>query len=187
MISDFDLLIVGGYYNDNRTAIDSFLLAVMKKGATDNDPKVFHAVCKIRNGLSRKHFRDIAQRLERHQHILSVTRNRGNLVQRSPNGSIEWNYANPDFWYDPEHSIVLQIKASELVETSKYRTSHSFRFPRVMQIRWEKPWDETCSLDEFQTFCSVRIYIVLSVCVSQMFENQFFVYFFFSRIQRLRS
>lgn len=155
LITDFDLLIIGGYYNDKRTKIDSFLLAVMKKGETDGAPDVFHAVCKIRNGLSRANFRQISQKLEPYQHIF--TKNRNTSVNASPTGTIEWANANPDFWYDPKHSVVVQIKASELVETTKYRTTHSFRFPRVITIRWDKEPCDTCTLNEFQTFCSVRI------------------------------
>lgn len=152
MISDFDLLIVGGFYNDNRTKIDSFLLAVLKKGENadgDAAADVFHAACKIRNGFSRAQFREIAERLQPYKHEISATINRPH--------NIDWANANPDVWYDPEHSIVVQIKASELVETTTYRTSHYFRFPRVMAIRWDKPFDEVCTLNEFQTFCSVRI------------------------------
>lgn len=161
LISDFDLLIIGGYYNDNRTAIDSFLLAVVKKGEGDGDPDVFQAVCKIRNGLSRAQFHEIARKLEPYKHVFGVTKNRRGSVNSSPPG-IEWANANPDFWYDPLHSIVVQIKASEMVETTKYRTSHSFRFPRVITIRWDKEPSDTCTLNEFQTFCSVSEHSVFN-------------------------
>lgn len=156
LISDFDLLIIGGYYDDTRTKIDSFLLAVLKKGVGDGDPDVFYAVCKIRNGLSRAHFHEIARKLEPYKHVFGVTKNRRGSVHSSPPG-IEWANANPDFWYDPQHSVLVQIKASEMVPTTKYRTSHSFRFPRVMTIRWDKEPCDTCTLNEFQTFCSVSI------------------------------
>lgn len=151
MISDFDLVIIGGYYNDNRTAVDSFLAAVL-----DKDTGIFHAVCKIRNGLSRADFRKILTKLEAVKRDFAVTKGRRNSVHASPAG-IEWANANPDFWVDPEHSVVLKIKASEMVETTKYRTTHSFRFPRVMEIRWDKIPNDTCTLAEFNTFCSVRI------------------------------
>lgn len=153
MISDFDLLIIGGYYNDNQTAVDSFLLGVLKKGDTDND-HVCHAVCKIRNGLNRSQFREIIDRLKPYQRKVNITKNGRGSIHECPHG-IEWANATPHFWYDPKHSVVLQIKASELVKTSTYRTSHSFRFPRVKEIRWDKPWYDTCSLQEFETFCSV--------------------------------
>lgn len=151
LISDFDLLIVGAYYNDKKTRLDSFLLAVLKKGLHENEPDIFQAVCKIRNGFSRAQFREICNRLEPFKHQTSGPKN----CRNSPNG-IEWKNANPDFWFDPKHSIILQIKASELVETTTYQTSHTFRFPRVMEIRWDKAWYDTCTLDEFQTFCSVN-------------------------------
>lgn len=148
MISDFDLLIIGGFYNDNRTAIDSFLLAVFKKNSVDSDAGVFHSVCKIRNGLSRSNFAEILTKLDRFRHEIK------NRRHECPS-EIEWANANPDFWFEPKNSIVLQIKASELTETTTYRTSHTFRFPRVMAIRWDKMWYDTCTLSEFQTFCAV--------------------------------
>lgn len=123
----------------------------MKKGVTE-DSHVFHAVCKIRNGFKRSQFREIVNRLAPFKHNVNVTQNGRASIHNCPAG-IEWANANPNFWYDPKHSIVLQIKASELVKTTKYRTSHSFRFPRVIEIRWDKKWYDTCSLNEFDTFC----------------------------------
>lgn len=156
MISDFDLLIIGGYYNDKRTAVDTFLLAVLKKANADNDSDVFYSVCKIRNGFKRSQMAEICKKLEPIKHNINVTKTGRNSLNECPAG-IEWGNANPDFWVDPKRSIVIQIKASELVETTRYRTSHSFRFPRVIEIRWDKEWDTTCTLNEFQTFCSVSI------------------------------
>lgn len=176
LINDFDLLIIGGYYSDNRTKIDSFLLAVLKKGETDGDPGVYHAVCKIRNGLSRADFRTISQKLQPYKHTFGVTKNRNALANVSPTACIEWANANPDFWYDPQHSIVVQIKASELVETTKYRTSHSFRFPRVIKIRWDKESCDTCTLNEFQTFCSVRIRFFISSVICVCEKNGWFFF-----------
>lgn len=154
MISDFDLLIVGGYYNDNRTAVDSFLLAVFKKTSPESDSGVFYSVCKIRNGLSRKQFTEILNELQPYRHEI---KNRG---QQCP-PEIEWANPQPDFWIEPKKSIIVQIKASELTETTRYRTSHSFRFPRVMEIRRDKMWYDTCTLNEFQTFCSVSLSIIV--------------------------
>ena len=149
LISDFDLLIIGGYYNDKRTAVDSFLLAVLMK-PNNNDDGVFHAVCKIRNGLKRSQFAEILSDLQPYRHEIR------NGWKESP-PDIEWANANPNFWFDPKHSIVLQIKASELTKTTTYRTSHSFRFPRVMKIRRDKMWSDVCTLNEFQTFCTVSL------------------------------
>lgn len=153
LISDFDLLIIGGYYNDNRTTVKTFLLAVLKKAHNENDTE-FHAVCRIRNGITRAQFCEILDKLEPYKRDVKRTKN-GQISDHASAG-IDWANANPDVWYDPKHSIVLQIKASELIKSAEYRTTHSFRFPRVIQIRWDKMWYDACSLNEFQTFCSVR-------------------------------
>lgn len=154
MISDFDLLIIGYYYNDTQTDVDSFLLGILKKDDLNDSANVFYSVCTIRNGLSRSEFKDILQKLQPFSKKVNKQRINGSLVYESPAG-IEWKHSNPDYWVEPTKSIVLQIKASELVETTTYRTSHSFRFPRVMSIRYDKSWKDICSLEEFQKFCTV--------------------------------
>ncbi|XP_031627272.1 DNA ligase 4 [Contarinia nasturtii] len=152
LITDFDLLIIGGYYNDSKTSVDTYLLAVMKKGINEsNKSAVFHSVCKIRNGLSFTDFETINDhiRLKKHE----IRKNRQKAMTESPPGLV-FASANPDFWVEPEHSVVLQIKASELTKTTTYATNYSFRFPRVIQIRWDKSPYDTCTLNEFNTFCS---------------------------------
>lgn len=154
MISDFDLIIIGGYYNDNKTAVDSFLLGVLKKAHDDTVSDKFYSVCKIRNGLKWSQFDEIREKLRPFQH--EVRKNDRTSEQAAAQAGIEWANANPDFWVDPKLiGIVLQIKASEMIETTRYRTSHSFRFPRVMVIRWDKMWYDACTIGEFNTFCTV--------------------------------
>ena len=46
----------------------------------------------------------------------------------------------PDFIVrDPGASVLLEIKAAELVPTTAFATSHTARFPRVVRIRYDKP------------------------------------------------
>lgn len=127
-------------------------MAVLKKGTDLSNDDTFYSVCKIRNGLNRSQWDEILTKLEPFKH--NIVKNARNFGGECPAG-IEWGSEVPDFWYDPKRSIILQIKASDLVETNRYRTSHSFRFPRVMKVRYDKEWDGTCTLSEFQTFCSV--------------------------------
>lgn len=153
LISDFDLIIIGGYYNDKKTAVDSFLMAVLKKSFETESDKFF-SVCRIRNGLKRSQFAEILGKIRPFQH--EVRKNDPNLQREAALAGLELGNAIPDFWIDPKKiGIVLQMKASEMTETTTYRTSHSFRFPRVIEIRWDKMWYDACTLGEFTKFCSV--------------------------------
>ncbi|XP_039307185.1 DNA ligase 4 isoform X3 [Solenopsis invicta] len=56
----------------------------------------------------------------------------------------------PDVWIRPEHSIILTIRATEMICSNKYPTGYSLRFPRVMNIRMDKPWYSLCTISELQ-------------------------------------
>lgn len=39
-------------------------------------------------------------------------------------------------------SVILEIRAGELVVSDQYPTMYTLRFPRVLKIRYDKNWDE---------------------------------------------
>lgn len=130
------------------------MLAVLRKAFNETDSDKFFSVCKIRNGLNRSQFAEIREKLRPDQH--EVRKNDPTSKHEAKLAGIEFGNVIPDFWIDPKKiGIVIQIKASELTETTRYRTSHSFRFPRVMEIRWDKMWYDACTFSEFKTFCTV--------------------------------
>lgn len=147
MIVDFDLLIIGGYYSEKRTTVHRFLLGVHKKGGDGENGK-FYAVASVVHGFSREQRKMVQNKLEPYWQPVRDSKIAGR-------GCIEWNNAAPNVWIEPKNSIILQIKASDVVVTKTYRTSHSFRFPRVMEIRDDKPWSECCTLSEFEKYCTV--------------------------------
>jgi DNA ligase-4 len=49
----------------------------------------------------------------------------------------------PDVYItDVSKSVVLEIRAGELVVSDQYPTMYTLRFPRVLRIRYDKNWDE---------------------------------------------
>ena len=49
----------------------------------------------------------------------------------------------PDaFIADPSKSIVLEVKAGEVVPSDVYPCRYTLRFPRVLKIRFDKDWHE---------------------------------------------
>ena len=49
---------------------------------------------------------------------------------------------------DLSKSVVLEVKASELQSTGMYPTGYTLRFPRVMRIRNDKPWNEAMNITD---------------------------------------
>lgn len=61
----------------------------------------------------------------------------------------------PDVYVkDVTKSVVLEIKAGELVASAKYPTFYSLRFPRVMKIRYDKNWDEAMDVSQLNDLIS---------------------------------
>ena len=55
----------------------------------------------------------------------------------------------PDaFIADPSKSIVLEVKAGEVVPSDVYPCRYTLRFPRVLKIRFDKDWHEAFSLED---------------------------------------
>jgi ATP-dependent DNA ligase len=57
----------------------------------------------------------------------------------------------PDvFITDISKSVVLEIRAGELQVSDQYPTMYTLRFPRVLKIRYDKPWDEAFTETELK-------------------------------------
>lgn len=62
----------------------------------------------------------------------------------------------PDVWIHPKNSIILTIRATEMVRSNEYPTGYSLRFPRVMNVRSDKPWYSSCTISELLSLVKVR-------------------------------
>ena len=64
----------------------------------------------------------------------------------------QWNAAmsdRPDVYIDdPSESIILEIKAAEIVASETFPTKVTLRFPRLNRVRLDKSWNEALKYDE---------------------------------------
>ena len=58
------------------------------------------------------------------------------------------NEPKPDVWIEPKNSVVLQVKAAEIVSSEVYSVGYTLRFPRVTSLRDDKAWHDCSTLDE---------------------------------------
>lgn len=58
-------------------------------------------------------------------------------------------------WITPKDSIILQLRASEIIKTDNQPLGYSLRFPRVLKIRSDKMWYDACTTIEFQKLIKV--------------------------------
>ncbi|XP_055551463.1 DNA ligase 4 [Wyeomyia smithii] len=154
LVTDFDLLIIGGYHNFKKTFVNTFLVGVLeKRPATDDEQPVFLAVTKVAMGLSNDQLKQLNASLQPHwREVQSRKEGRSTIYEEPP--SMRWGQTAPSVWLPPKHSIVLQLKGSELVRSGSYGTAYTIRFPRVMAIRSDKGYLDVCTKEEFDQLCS---------------------------------
>merc|ERR1719508_735455 len=54
----------------------------------------------------------------------------------------------PDVWYQPRGSVVLQVKAAEIVNSDVYAVGCTLRFPRVETARVDRDWSNCMTVQE---------------------------------------
>lgn len=99
LVSDLDLLIIGGFFNKHQV-VTRYLLAVHDK-SVDNELGTFYAVSRVYSGLTHAQRHNIQEKLKNHWHKV----NKNGI----PPPFLKWNNYAPHVWIDPKHSIVLQV------------------------------------------------------------------------------
>ncbi|KAK2580191.1 hypothetical protein KPH14_012455 [Odynerus spinipes] len=147
LVQDIDLIVLGGYYGEGKFTglISSFMMGVteMPKNKGE-DPTKFISVVSVSNGLSMEQMNELNSRLEQY------------WIKDCPDCIIQPKGQLPDLWIQPEHSIILTLRATELVRTDYYPMGYSLRFPRVVEIRNDKPWYSACTNTELLWFVKGR-------------------------------
>ncbi|XP_018312220.1 DNA ligase 4 [Mycetomoellerius zeteki] len=135
LVQDIDLIILGGYYGEGKYIgiIKSFMMGVAAPANKGENPSQFFSIVSVSTGIGDETLRHLQTKLapywikERPENIMG------------PKGN------QPDMWIHPEHSIILTIRATEMIRSNKYPIGYGLRFPRVMNVRMDKPWYSPCT------------------------------------------
>ncbi|GFN81474.1 DNA ligase [Plakobranchus ocellatus] len=150
LMDELDLLIVGGYFGvGHRSGLISHFLCAVALSDDEGDgeerkPTVFYSFCKVGSGYSKKQLQDFNTQLAAHWQAYDKKKPPAHLELAS--GFKE----KPDAWLPPDKSCILQIKASEIIESDRFKTGCTLRFPRVELIRDDKPWYQCMTTRELQ-------------------------------------
>ncbi|KAI5750735.1 hypothetical protein M8J77_000828 [Diaphorina citri] len=142
---ELDMLIIGGYYGkgSQRGIVSQFLLGLLDR-SNDGEPNSkgprFVSAGKVGIGLSMEELVDLSQKMSPHWNRTRV----GQLPDR-----IEWTREKPDLWIAPEHSYVLQVKATEVVRSDAFKVQYCLRFPRIQAVRYDKTPGDCLTVEEF--------------------------------------
>ena len=62
----------------------------------------------------------------------------------------------PDVIIEPHNSIIVQVKASEITYSDKYKCQCTMRFPRMERVRDDKSWYQCMTFEELEDMRKVR-------------------------------
>ncbi|XP_070497107.1 DNA ligase 4 [Chironomus tepperi] len=147
LVTEFDCVIIGGNYQ-NRYKKD-YLLKYQVGAVEKLEDGLFnvYSIGEINLGLSRENRKKLNAKLA--PFMIDYDNRREIKFEK---GQVFFGKSRPDVFIPPHKSIVLQIKASELAPSSEYYTNYTFRFPRISDVRYDKFWDDSVTLKEFQEY-----------------------------------
>lgn len=141
-----DVCIIGGYYGNGQRGgnLGSFLLGV-RDDADESHPEKFLSLCRVGGGFSSQ---DLAQ-------IRHLTKDKWSKYdsKRPPNDYlvIPPGGDKPDLWIKPSDSIVVELKGTQIVDSTTFAVGRTIRFPRFQRFRdEEKTWKEALTISEFR-------------------------------------
>ncbi|XP_050440237.1 DNA ligase 4 [Adelges cooleyi] len=158
-LSEFDLLIIGGYYGKGkkRDLISHFLMGLME----NNDGMLkFTSIGRVGSGCKMEELEDLSRTLATH------------WIKVKPEimpANINFNKEKPDLWIEPESSVILQIKATEIVTSNLFKAGTVLRFPRIQKVRYDKPWNHCMTVEEFN---AIKVRTDGMLCQDHIMEGQ---------------
>uniref|UniRef100_A0A8C3SL56 DNA ligase n=1 Tax=Chelydra serpentina TaxID=8475 RepID=A0A8C3SL56_CHESE len=140
LMDELDLLIIGGYWGKGLRGgmMSHFLCAVAETSPAGEKPSVFHSICRVGSGYTMKELYDLGLKLAKHWKPYR---------KRDPPCNILCGTEKPEVYIEPCNSVIVQIKAAEIVTSDMYKTDCTLRFPRIEKIREDKEWHECLTLD----------------------------------------
>ncbi|NXR18929.1 DNLI4 ligase, partial [Cinclus mexicanus] len=140
LMDELDLLIVGGYWGKGSRGgmMSHFLCAVAEMPPPNEKPTIFHSICRVGSGYTMKELYDLGLKLSKHWKPYN---------RKDPPGNILCGTEKPEMYIEPCNSVIVQIKAAEIVDSDMYKTDCTLRFPRIEKIREDKEWYECMTSD----------------------------------------
>lgn len=145
-MDELDVLVVGGFFGvGHRSGMMShFLCALAVPEEDGSHPTVFHSFCKVGSGYSKKELAEFNKKLAEHWKVFNKKNPPSSIILAS--GFKE----KPDAYIEPENSCIVQIKAAEVIDSDRFKTGFTLRFPRVEKFRDDKAWYDCMTVPEVQ-------------------------------------
>lgn len=108
----------------------------------------FWSLCKVGSGFSLSDLHEVRHCTDGKWHDFDSKKGAPSFMVLSEGNKKEI----PDRWIHPKDSVVIEVKPSQVIDSTTFRTLRTVRFPRFKTIREDKSWESAMSLDEFRLY-----------------------------------
>lgn len=139
-MNDLDLIVMGGQFASSTSdQLNSFVIGV-RSGRTEEGKPIFLSFGKVSSGLNDDELDMLNKKLK----------TEGRVFDNTHSNCLVFGREIPNYYIEPEHSVVFVVRATELTRTNdlSYKTSYTLRFPRVLKIRTDKPVEDCLDMNE---------------------------------------
>lgn len=146
-----DLVVIGGYYGSGHRGghLSSFLCGLRvdnpSSSSSENSQKCY-SFCKVGGGFAAQDYATLRHRTEGKWKNWDPKKPPTEFIEL---GGGRAQHERPDMWIKPEDSIVICVKAAQVVTSDMFRIGLTLRFPRLKMLRPDKNWKTALSVDEF--------------------------------------
>lgn len=147
-----DCVVIGGYYGSGKRGggLSSFLCGLRvpedaaKRGGIN--PQLCYSFFKVGGGFSAADYAEIRHKTEGKWMDYDADKPpRDWFMLGGDNKQAE----KPDVWIKPEDSVVFEVKAASVTETSQFACKVTLRFPRFKKLRSDKTWQQALTTLDF--------------------------------------
>ncbi|KAG5891388.1 hypothetical protein JTB14_020116 [Gonioctena quinquepunctata] len=141
VMNDMDLIVMGGSrVSFTSDYLNTFFVGI-RSGNANNGKPLYLCIGKVTSGLKRDEVATLNKKLK----------TLGKKFEQFNSKNLQFGKDTPDYYIDPENSLVFEVRATELTRNidNAYKTSYTLRFPRILKIRDDKPVEECMSINEF--------------------------------------
>lgn len=139
-MNDLDLILMGGVYASSTSdTLNSYLVGIRSGNAKNNKP-LYHSLAKVSTGLNYEELKTIDKKLK----------TQGRKFEQFDSDNMVFGKEKPNYYIEPENSLVFKVRATELIRNTdgSFKTPYTLRFPRILEVREDKPVDECLSITE---------------------------------------
>lgn len=144
-----DCLVIGGYYGSGKRGggLSSFLCGLrVDDDKNKGTSQKFLSFFKVGGGLTANDYSNIRHHTEDKWIKWDAKNPPTEYIELG--GGVQYQRERPDVWIKPEHSVVIQAKATSVGPSDEFAVNLTLRFPRFQRLRSDKDWKSALSLQE---------------------------------------